>query len=147
MENNKYTVEACCVCGGFVTLYSKISAHLNTPWGKFELCYHKACEREDTRKVVANKLEEMALENKWCVYILKLSDNSLYTGMTNNLPERIKTHSEGKGSKYVKSRLPILGVVYKEICETRSEALIREAQIKKMSKQDKENLVDIGTDA
>ena len=40
-------------------------------------------------------------------YIVKCSDNTLYTGWTNDLEKRIKTHNAGKGAKYTKSRLPV----------------------------------------
>ena len=41
------------------------------------------------------------------VYILKCNDDSLYTGWTNDLKKRIKAHSNGKGAKYTKARLPV----------------------------------------
>jgi len=77
----------------------------------------------------------------WMVYILELSDGSYYTGITNNLNKRIETHTEGKGSKYVRSRLPFR-VVY--ICheEDRSSASKDELEIKKLSRKDKELLVE-----
>lgn len=76
----------------------------------------------------------------WVVYIIRLSDQSLYTGITNDFNSRIKKHKSGKGSKYVRSRLPILEVHHIEKFNTKSEALKRELQIKKMSKKQKENL-------
>ena len=50
---------------------------------------------------------------KWCVYILKCSDGSLYTGISNSLSQRVDTHNSGKGAKYTKSRLPVT-LVYEE---------------------------------
>ncbi|MFW5953425.1 MAG: GIY-YIG nuclease family protein [Candidatus Natronoplasma sp.] len=76
----------------------------------------------------------------WYLYILRLSDGSLYTGITKDIERRIKQHEEGKGSKYVRSRLPC-NLVYIEEMENRSEALRREAEIKKWSKKKKEELV------
>jgi putative endonuclease len=77
----------------------------------------------------------------WTVYILELVDRSLYTGITNNLERRIKLHNAGKGSKYVRSRLPLI-LKYKECLATKSEALKREAQIKKLSHKQKIQLID-----
>ena len=74
------------------------------------------------------------------VYILKLRDGSLYTGQTNNLENRLEKHRKGQGSKYVRSRLP-LKLVYTEECDSRSEALQREASIKKMSRSKKLELI------
>lgn len=52
---------------------------------------------------------------KMCyVYILKCSDNTLYTGWTNNLEKRIRTHSKGKGAKYTRARLPIKLVYFEK---------------------------------
>jgi len=63
------------------------------------------------------------------IYILLCSDNSLYTGYTNDLKQRIIDHNAGKGSKYVRSRLPAK-MIYSEEFKTKSEALKREMEIK-----------------
>ena len=76
----------------------------------------------------------------WYLYILRLSDNSLYTGITTDVERRLEEHREGEGSKYVRSRLPC-DLVYREKHEDRSSALKKEAEIKKMSKEGKEELV------
>jgi putative endonuclease len=78
----------------------------------------------------------------WLVYMLECSDNSIYTGITNNLEERLKTHQSGNGAKYLRGRLPIK-LVYKENLINRSEATKREIHIKKMSKKEKKNLIDL----
>ena len=75
------------------------------------------------------------------VYMLRLSDETLYCGMTNDLKRRMKQHREGRGSKYVKGRLPF-ELVYLERCDDRSEALQREAEIKGFDKDRKEDLVE-----
>ncbi|MFC1780237.1 GIY-YIG nuclease family protein [Patescibacteria group bacterium] len=63
------------------------------------------------------------------IYILLCSDNSLYTGFTTNIKRRIQEHKEGKGSKYVRSRLPVK-LIYSEKFKTKLEAMKREMQIK-----------------
>ena len=73
-------------------------------------------------------------------YIVRCSDNTLYTGWTNNLKKRLKTHNAGRGAKYTKVRRPVR-LVYYETFETRGEAMSREASIKKMRKIQKEELV------
>jgi putative endonuclease len=65
----------------------------------------------------------------WHVYILLCSDNSLYTGATNNLEKRFNDHKNGKGAAYTKSHKP-LKIIYSEHFPTRSEALKREIEIK-----------------
>ena len=70
------------------------------------------------------------------VYILKCSDNSLYTGWTDDLQRRLKQHNLGQASKYTRSRLPV-EVVYQEEAQTKSDALKREAAIKRLSRQEK----------
>lgn len=77
------------------------------------------------------------------VYILRCKDNSLYTGWTNNLENRINAHNEGLGAKYTRGRGPC-NLVYFEEFETKNEALKREREIKKLSKAQKENLLAIG---
>ncbi len=76
------------------------------------------------------------------VYILRTSSNSLYIGQTNNMKRRLKEHTEklGKGSKYMR-RFASFKLVYKESYITRSEALKREWELKKLTKTKKEHLI------
>ena len=74
------------------------------------------------------------------VYILKCSDGSLYTGYTNDLKKRIKTHNNGKGARYTRCRLP-LELVYYETYETKNEAMKREYSIKQLSRSNKLRLI------
>lgn len=76
----------------------------------------------------------------YTLYILRCKNNSLYTGITNNLEHRLKIHQEGKGSKYVNAHLPFQ-LVYTEKCEDKSTALKREVEVKRLTKKEKELLV------
>ncbi len=76
----------------------------------------------------------------WYVYVLECSDDSLYTGVTNNLDNRIKVHNLGKGAKALRGRLPV-SLIYQELYNTHSEALIREAEIKSWKREDKLKLI------
>ncbi len=73
---------------------------------------------------------------KWLVYILECSDNSLYTGITNNMERRLEEHRTGRGAKYTKHRNP-LRVRYTELRRTKSAALTREAAIKSLARSKK----------
>jgi len=75
------------------------------------------------------------------VYILLCCDSSFYTGYTKDLDARTKLHENGKGAKYTKSHKP-KGVVYVEKCGSRSQAMKREKQIKKLSHQQKQSLIN-----
>ena len=77
------------------------------------------------------------------VYIVRCSDNSLYTGYTNNIEARINKHNAGKGAKYTKIRRPEV-LVYQEMYETKSEALRREYEIKTFTRQRKLKLIEEG---
>ena len=74
------------------------------------------------------------------VYILRCNDDSLYTVWTNNLEKRIKAHSEGKGAKYTKARLPV-ELVYFEEYENKIEAMRREYAIKQLKRKEKLMLI------
>lgn len=67
----------------------------------------------------------------WLVYMLRCRDGSLYTGITNDLPKRLKAHAAGKASRYTRSRLPVR-LAYQEPHASKSAALKREAAIKKL---------------
>ena len=72
-------------------------------------------------------------------YLVRCSDNSLYAGWTNNIEKRIEAHNNGTGAKYTKPRRPVT-LAYFETFETKSEAMKREAALKKMSHKQKEEL-------
>lgn len=87
---------------------------------------------------------EVILKAKWVVYMLRCSDNSLYTGVTTNIERRVKEHNgegaKGRGAKYTKAHGPVK-LAYQEAVYSRSEAQIREAQLRKLTKIEKEVLV------
>src|SRR2546428_13125520 len=69
----------------------------------------------------------------WIVYMLRCRDDSLYTGITNNLPQRLLRHTGGTASAYTRSRRPVR-LVYHERQPTRSAALRREAPLRRVSR-------------
>jgi len=77
------------------------------------------------------------------VYILRTSKNTLYVGQTNNLEKRLREHKEKsiKSAKYLRM-FSDFTLVYKETYASRSQALKREAELKKWPKNRKESLVD-----
>jgi len=78
----------------------------------------------------------------YTVYILRTSSNTFYTGQTNNLEKRLKEHKskKGNGAKYTRS-FKSFELVYKETKNTLTQALKREAEIKKLSHAQKETLI------
>ena len=74
------------------------------------------------------------------VYILKCRDNTLYTGYTVDLKRRIETHNKGLGAKYTRGRLPV-EIVYQEVFSSKSEAIKREIELKKLSRLEKLDLI------
>ena len=74
------------------------------------------------------------------VYILLCNDGTFYTGWTNDLIRREKTHNAGKGGKYTRVRTPV-SVVYFESFPTPTEARSREWHVKRLSRKEKENLI------
>ncbi len=76
-------------------------------------------------------------------YILRCGDGSLYTGWTNDLKKRLAVHNEGKGAKYTRSHLPV-ALAYYETFATKEEAMHREAEIKRLSRPEKERLIATG---
>lgn len=79
-------------------------------------------------------------------YILRCSDDTLYTGWTNDLEKRIQTHNQGRGGKYTRSRVPVK-LVYYEAFATKEEAMRREYAIKRLTRSQKEKLICKGADS
>lgn len=73
-------------------------------------------------------------------YILKCSDETLYTGWTTNIEKRIEKHNKGKGAKYTSGRRPV-SLEYFEKFKTKQEAMKREYEIKKLSRDKKLKLI------
>ncbi len=76
----------------------------------------------------------------WFVYMLRCSDNSLYCGVTTDLPLRIAAHNAGNGASYTRCRLPV-ELEWHMPAASKSEAYSQECRIKKMRKSGKELLV------
>ena len=77
------------------------------------------------------------------VYLLRCSDDTLYCGWTDDPARRAASHNAGHGAKYTRSRLPVK-LVYTEACADKSEALRREAAIKRMTRAQKLQLIETG---
>ena len=78
----------------------------------------------------------------YVVYILCCSDDTLYTGITNNLSKRVIEHNTShKGAKYTRGRRPVK-LVYYEKCTDKSNALKREREIKHFSRVQKKDLIE-----
>ena len=79
----------------------------------------------------------------WFVYVLRCRDNSLYTGITTDIERRLEEHNSDSptAAKYTRSRRPVV-LVYHESLESRSEALKRESAIKKLTRRQKEYLIN-----
>lgn len=81
-------------------------------------------------------------QNNWFVYIVKCSDDTLYTGIAKDVESRISQHNQGKlGAKYTKSRRPVVEI-YREAASDRSAASKREYQIKQLTRKQKLALTD-----
>ena len=76
------------------------------------------------------------MDKQWCVYLLECGDGSFYTGITNNVDNRMNAHATGKGSKYVykKGFKQLLRV---KPCKDKSDACKCEYEIKKLSRNEK----------
>ena len=74
------------------------------------------------------------------VYIVQCRDGSLYTGWTTDVEKRVAAHNAGTGAKYTKSRRPVT-LVYFETLDSKSEAMKREAAIKKLTRSEKLELI------
>jgi putative endonuclease len=76
----------------------------------------------------------------WFVYVLRCNGGTLYTGITTDPERRLAAHLRGVASKYTRSRLPVK-LIYRESHESHSAALKREAEIKRLRRGAKLDLV------
>lgn len=88
----------------------------------------------------------METAKPWFVYMLRCADDTLYTGITDDVQRRLEAHESGKGAKYTRGRGP-LTLVYQEKCEDRSTALRREHAIKRLTRAEKLILIEKNSEA
>ena len=81
---------------------------------------------------------------EWCVYVLHCRNGSLYTGITNDLAQRLKQHEQGKGSKYVRSWRPF-ELVKTISCKDAGEARRLEYDLKRLTRKEKIAALDLGS--
>ena len=88
------------------------------------------------------------MKRSWCVYMLRCADATYYTGVTNDLVKRLAAHRAGTASKYTRCRLPVQLAMMIGAWRARGPALSREAQIKTMSRKQKQDLIrEVGESA
>lgn len=108
-----------------------------------ETCIAQSAQPKDSARIRAPAAPEMVAEAEaevWTVYILRCGDDTFYTGITNAPERRLEQHSRGKASRYTRARLPVV-FVYQEQLGSRSEALRREAAVKRLKRQEKSELI------
>lgn len=76
----------------------------------------------------------------WFLYMIKTQKGKLYTGITTDYERRFLEHCEGRGAKYFRTDRP-QEIVYIEFFDDRSQASIREAEIKSLNRPQKDKLI------
>ncbi len=80
------------------------------------------------------------MKDKHFAYIIRCSNGTLYTGYTNDLGQRVVKHNTGKGAKFTRGKGPV-ELIYFETFQSKSQAMVREAEIKKMTRAKKLKLI------
>lgn len=81
------------------------------------------------------------MKASYYVYMLQCSDGSFYTGYTTDVLRRVKEHNAGQASRITRAKLPAV-LIHKESFDTRSAAMKREAEIKSLTRAEKEKLIE-----
>jgi len=81
------------------------------------------------------------MERGHYTYMLRCADGTIYTGYAVDPEARLDVHNSGKGAKYTRARRPV-ELVYYEIFDNKGDALRREIELKKISRKEKEQLID-----
>ncbi len=76
------------------------------------------------------------MDKQWFLYLLQCGDGTLYCGITDDVPRRLRLHEAGRGAKYTRGRGP-LHLVYLERCADHAAALRREYAVKKLPRKEK----------
>lgn len=81
------------------------------------------------------------MEKGHYTYMLRCADNTIYSGYAVDPEARLETHNSGKGAKYTRARRPVK-LVYFEKFENKGDALRREIEFKKLSRAEKEKMIE-----
>ena len=76
------------------------------------------------------------MKKQWYVYLLECKDGSFYTGVTNDIDSRMKSHADGKGSKYVHKK-GFKKLLRTKLCKNKSDACKCEYEIKRLPRNEK----------
>lgn len=77
----------------------------------------------------------------WRVYLVLCSDGTLYCGIALDVEARVRQHNEGKGARYTRGRRPVRLVWFSNAITTRSEATREERYIKKLTREEKWDII------
>jgi putative endonuclease len=77
----------------------------------------------------------------WCLYLLECRGGTIYTGVTNRLPQRIRQHCLGKGARYTRANPPRRLLAARPYPD-RASAQRAEWAVKRMSAEQKRRLAD-----
>jgi len=92
------------------------------------------------RPAAASECPILAAQLMHFVYIVRCADGSLYTGYARDPEARTRAHNAGRGARYTSGRRPVR-LVYWEACETLSQALKREYELKQLPRARKQALL------
>ena len=93
--------------------------------------------------IYRRRLEEATTNMKtyWVYMMQSANGRALYTGVTNDLVRRVGEHKEGRGSLFT-AKYKCHKLVYYEDFGLIDQAIVREKEIKSLSRFDKEKLID-----
>ncbi|MCL9779867.1 GIY-YIG nuclease family protein [Vibrio sp. S4M6] len=80
--------------------------------------------------------------NCWIIYLIRTKNDALYCGITTDLTRRVSQHKEGKGAKALRGKGPLALVWSYRSGSSRSHAQKIEYAIKKLTKKQKEHLIN-----
>ena len=95
----------------------------------------------EKEKAAPKRPKNNKVDAKWFLYILLCRDGTFYTGVTKDLSRRLIMHNKGKASRYTRTRRPV-ELLYQETCLNRTQALIRECEVKALPRKKTERLTN-----
>ena len=124
-----------------INALKRLSIDLALAWqialrNTFQTAFRSGYSAQDFILIDDHYCYVLVAEQKWYLYVLECSDQTLYTGISPDVSQRILKHNKGQGAVYTKNRRPVTLLAAWQF-PNRQAAMKAEIAFKRLQRQNK----------